>query len=59
VVVQDEQRIKLVDTQAEAQSASWLRDAYELFEPIREELAEKYSEDEINTAIDQALRAVR
>jgi hypothetical protein len=44
---------------AEAQGSSWLRDAYDAFASIREELAEKYSEDEIDATIDQAVTAVR
>ncbi len=39
--------------------SSWLRAMYEAFAPIREELGEKYSEDEIDEAIDQAVNAVR
>jgi hypothetical protein len=38
---------------------SWLREAYDAFAPIREELAEKHSEIEINDAIDRAVQAVR
>jgi len=36
-----------------------LREAYETFAPIREELADKYTEAEIDEAIDQSVRAVR
>jgi AbrB family looped-hinge helix DNA binding protein len=42
----------------EEQKSTWLQDLYELFAPIREE-AKGMSEEEINTAIDQAIRAVR
>jgi bifunctional DNA-binding transcriptional regulator/antitoxin component of YhaV-PrlF toxin-antitoxin module len=60
-LVQGELRIRPVHDQDKdrAPGSSWLREAYEAFAPIREELAEKYSEDEINTAIDEAVRAVR
>jgi bifunctional DNA-binding transcriptional regulator/antitoxin component of YhaV-PrlF toxin-antitoxin module len=58
-LVQGELRIKPVDSSTTAQGSSWLRDAYEAFAPIREELAEKYSEKEIDAAIDQAVKAVR
>lgn len=36
----------------------WLKEAYEAFAGVRKQ-TEKYSEDEINEAIDQALQAVR
>ena len=59
-----ELRIKPLDaSSADRDSAptgsAWLREAYDAFAPIRQELAEKYGEDEIDAAIDQALRAVR
>ena len=37
---------------------TWLDELYGLFAPVREE-AKAYSEDEIDTAIDEAVRAVR
>jgi bifunctional DNA-binding transcriptional regulator/antitoxin component of YhaV-PrlF toxin-antitoxin module len=54
-----ELRIKPMPAATVVPDSSWLRDAYEAFAPIREELAEKYSEEEINDAIDQAVKAVR
>ena len=57
-LAQGELRIKPVDSATPTQG-SWLREAYEAFAPIRQELAEKYSEDEIDAAIDQAVKAVR
>lgn len=40
--------------------SSWLRELYEYFAPVREEALEKgHTEDEINTVIDEAVRAVR
>jgi hypothetical protein len=54
-----ELRIRPVDAPATAPGSSWLREAYEAFAPIREELVEKYSGDEIDAAIDQAIKAVR
>ncbi len=36
----------------------WLKELYELFAPAREDLS-KYSEDEIDRAIDQAVTEVR
>lgn len=38
----------------------WLRELYDYFAPVREEiLAAGYSEDEVNADIDAAVRAVR
>jgi bifunctional DNA-binding transcriptional regulator/antitoxin component of YhaV-PrlF toxin-antitoxin module len=54
-----EVRIRLVGAPHLEQGSTWLRDAYEAFAPIREELSEKYSEAEIDDAIDQAVRSVR
>ncbi len=40
--------------------SSWLRELYDYFAPVREEALEKgYTEEEINAAIDEAVRAVR
>ena len=39
-------------------NSTWLQDLYKLFAPVREE-AKGMSEEEINMAIDQAIRAVR
>jgi hypothetical protein len=36
----------------------WLKEIYELFAPVRESLKDR-SEEEINNAIDEALREVR
>lgn len=58
-LVHGELRIKPVTSSTPEQGSPWLREAYEAFAPIREELAEKYSEDEINAVIDQAVKAVR
>lgn len=54
----DELRLRPVTTTAASRGA--LRDLYELFAPIREEiLAREISEEEVNADIDAALRAVR
>ena len=58
-LAQGELRIKPVQVEQEPQGSPWLQDAYDAFAPLRAELAEKYSEEEINAAIDQALDAVR
>ena len=54
-----ELRIKPVREASVIPDSSWIREAYNAFASIREELAEKYTEEEINDAIDQAVKAVR
>jgi len=51
--------IRPVRVSDQAPGSPWLKEAYEAFAPIREELAEKYSGEEIDAAIDQAVKAVR
>lgn len=55
-----ELRVKPVQVSAKAQSkgSPWLKEAYDAFAGVRKEMA-KYSEEEINEAIDQAVKAVR
>lgn len=51
--------ISIVPMRASEKSGSgWARELYEIFEPVRAELA-RYSEQEINDAIDDAIRAAR
>ena len=38
--------------------STWLKDLYDLFQPVRDE-ARGYTEEEINAAIDEAVKAVR
>lgn len=38
--------------------SDWIKDLYNLFAPVREQTA-KHSEEAVNTAIDQAVQAVR
>lgn len=60
VTLQDgEVRIKPIESSSEGGAPDWLKEAYLAFAPIREELGGKYSEDELNAAIDQAIAAVR
>ena len=55
----DELRMKPVREGTPRQAGStWLHELYDLFAPVREE-AKAYSEEEINAAIDEAVRAVR
>jgi AbrB family looped-hinge helix DNA binding protein len=56
---QGELRIKPVSVREKAAGSPWLKELYDLFAPVREEAAAKYSEQEIDAAIDQAMKAVR
>ena len=53
-----ELHISPVQAAAQTQGSAWLKELYELFAPSRE-LAARYSEDEINADIDQAIADVR
>jgi bifunctional DNA-binding transcriptional regulator/antitoxin component of YhaV-PrlF toxin-antitoxin module len=55
---QGELRIKPVAVSERAPGSPWLKEAYDAFADVRKHL-EQYSEEEINTAIDQAVAAVR
>ena len=45
---------------AEEQGSPWLRELYEHFAPVREEILRKgYTEEEVNADIDAAIREVR
>jgi bifunctional DNA-binding transcriptional regulator/antitoxin component of YhaV-PrlF toxin-antitoxin module len=55
-----ELRIKPVEVRDATKGAPWLRELYEYFAPVRQEILEKgYTEEEVNDAIDEAVRAVR
>lgn len=41
-----------------AEDASWIKELYEIFAPVRSDL-DKYSDEEVDQAIQQALTAVR
>lgn len=59
-LMEGELRIKPVQVSRNLQGSPWLREAYEAFAPVREEIKRRgYTEDEVNEAIDKALRAVR
>lgn len=52
--------IKPVKTVNTVKGSPWVRELYEAFAPVRKEAKEKdLSEKKINTAIDQAVKAVR
>ncbi len=53
-----ELRITPLQARRRAPGSGWLKELYEQFAPVREE-AKAYSEDEVNAAIDEAVKAVR
>ncbi len=57
-LVQGELRITPVQVTDRSAGSAWLNELYDRFASVREE-AEQYSEEEINSAIDGAVRAVR
>lgn len=59
-LMKGELRIKPVQVSDKTQSegSPWLKEAYDAFADVRKKM-EKYSEEEINEAIDQAVKAVR
>ena len=55
-----ELRIKPLHVREDRTGSPWLKDLYNYFAPVREEaIAKGYSEEEINAAIDEAVRASR
>jgi AbrB family looped-hinge helix DNA binding protein len=55
-----ELRIAPVEVREQEQGSPWLRELYEYFAPVREEILRKgYTEEEVNADIDAAIRAVR
>ena len=55
-----ELRIRPVSVTQRVAGSPWLKDLYDHFAAVREEAEKKgYSDDEINTAIDDAVKAVR
>ncbi len=54
----DKLQVEAVRTDASTTGSQWARDLYEMFAPVRKSL-EGYTEQEINDAIDEALRAYR
>jgi len=57
-LAQGELRIRPVKVMENASGSPWLKELYDAFAPVRKE-ASRYSESEIDDAIDQAVRAVR
>src|SRR4051812_28827081 len=57
-LVQGELRIKPLRTAERAEGSPWLKDAYDAFAAVRAQ-TDQHSEAEIDTAIDEAVKAVR
>src|SRR5688500_820452 len=59
-LMQGELRIRPVQATERVAGSPWLKELYDHLCPARAEATEKgYSDEEINTAIDQAVKAVR
>lgn len=59
-LMQGELRIKPVRVSEKVQGSPWLKELYDYFAPVREEIKKKgYSEKGINDVIDSAVKAVR
>lgn len=59
-LIEGELRIKPVQVSEAPKGSPWLRELYEYFAPVREEiLASGVSEEEVNADIDAAIAAVR
>ena len=57
---QGELRIHPLSVTERAEGSLWLKELFDLFEPVRQEAEAKgYAEEEIDLAIDQAVKAVR
>lgn len=57
-LTEGELRIKPVQVSERKEGSPWVKKLYQHFAPVRDEAA-KFSEGEINTAIDEAVKAVR
>ena len=57
-MINGELRIKPVKTIQTVAGSPWIKELYKLFAPIRKD-ASKYTDAQINTAIDRAVKAVR
>jgi bifunctional DNA-binding transcriptional regulator/antitoxin component of YhaV-PrlF toxin-antitoxin module len=59
-VAEGELRIKPVEVREATTGSPWLRELYEYFAPVRQEILDKgYTEEEVNADIDAAIREVR
>ena len=60
VTLTEDGELTLQPVEAKPKGSAWLRELYELFEPVRQEIREKgYTEEEVNEWIDEAIREVR
>ena len=57
-VIDGELRIKPLSVRNTVGGSPWLKELYDLFAPVREE-AQRFSSEEIDAAIDEAVKAVR
>ena len=52
--------LRIRPVRVEAKGSPWVRELYEYFAPVRQEAIDKgYTEEEINAAIDEAVKASR
>lgn len=59
-LIEGELRIKPVQISDKPQGSPWLKELYDYFAPVRQEIKEKgYTEKQVNIAIDAAVKAVR
>jgi len=59
-LIEGELRIKPVQISDKPKGSPWLKELYDYFAPVRQEILEKgYTEKEVNRAIDAAVKAVR
>ena len=54
----DELHLRKVELKEVTKGSPWLKDLYHLFAPVREDLA-TYGEEEVDAAIDEAVKKVR
>ncbi len=59
-LMQGELRVRPLSVSDRAGGSPWLKELYDRFAPVREEaMTKEYTEEEIDTAIDEAVKAVR
>ncbi len=58
-VSEGELRIRPVSLETKNEDTAWLQQLYDLFAPVREEAAKRYTSEQIDGFIDEAVTAVR
>ncbi len=59
-LMQGELRVRPLSVSDHAAGSPWLKELYDRFAPVREEaMTKEYTEEEIDTAIEEAVKAVR